>query len=277
MLEYVREAVAELVTHDTLLVLGRGLGAFEVLARFLTLHSHATSFVVLLNAPKHVQARLELLLRAQGCALAPRAINNEYSSDERAKVYSDGGVVAVTTRILTVDLLQDKIPAEKLSGIVVWDAHRVTDTTNEAFVLRLFRQKNKAGFVKGISDQPDAFQGGFSKVEKVMKALFVTKLNLWPRFHVTVLLSSLLLSRLVLRDTQVYEPLIRVRLGTAAHLCQVVVLKLRIAGAGVAGAAPRGSRRDADRHEPRHLLPHTLNPQPQTQTQTHQTKPRKAN
>ena len=40
MLEYVREAVAELVTHDTLLVLGRGLGAFEV-SPFESLAAHA--------------------------------------------------------------------------------------------------------------------------------------------------------------------------------------------------------------------------------------------
>jgi len=35
--------------------------------------------------------------------------------------------------------------------------------------------------------------------------------------------SSLLLSSLELSDTQVYEPYIRARLGTAAHFCVVVV------------------------------------------------------
>jgi len=39
--------------------------------------------------------------------------------------------------------------------------------------------------------------------------------------------SSLLLSSLELSDTKVYEPYIRARLGTAAHLCEVIVLKLR--------------------------------------------------
>jgi len=37
---------------------------------------------------------------------------------------------------------------------------------------------------------------------------------------------SLLLSRLELSDTKVYAPYIRARLGTAAHFCEVVVLKL---------------------------------------------------
>ena len=37
--------------------------------------------------------------------------------------------------------------------------------------------------------------------------------------------SSLLLSSLELSDTKVYEPQIRARLGTAAHFCEVGVLK----------------------------------------------------
>ena len=41
--------------------------------------------------------------------------------------------------------------------------------------------------------------------------------------------SSLLLSSLELSGTKVYEPSIRARLGTAAHFCEVDVLKLRTA------------------------------------------------
>ena len=37
--------------------------------------------------------------------------------------------------------------------------------------------------------------------------------------------SSLLLTSLELSDTTVYAPQIRARLGTAAHFCEVVVLK----------------------------------------------------
>ena len=39
--------------------------------------------------------------------------------------------------------------------------------------------------------------------------------------------SSVSLSSLELSDTKVYEPQIRALLGTAAHFCEVVVLKLR--------------------------------------------------
>ena len=46
--------------------------------------------------------------------------------------------------------------------------------------------------------------------------------------------SSLLLSSLELSDTNVYEPYIRARLGTAAHFCEGVVLNLRTVPIGTA-------------------------------------------
>jgi len=44
--------------------------------------------------------------------------------------------------------------------------------------------------------------------------------------------SSLLLSRLELSDTKVYEPQIRALLGTASHFCELVVLKFKTVDAG---------------------------------------------
>lgn len=59
---------------------------------------------------------------------------------------------------------------------------RVTETSSEAFILRIFRKANKTGFVKAFSSNPEAFSRGFRKIEKVMKYLYVKKLYLWPRF-----------------------------------------------------------------------------------------------
>jgi len=53
--------------------------------------------------------------------------------------------------------------------------------------------------------------------------------------------SSLLLSSLELSDTNVYEPQIRARLGTAAPFCEVVVLKLRNVPASGAVPSPEPS------------------------------------
>lgn len=61
-------------------------------------------------------------------------------------------------------------------------AHKIIQSCQEAFVLRLFRQKNKSGFIKAFTDKATAFCSGFCQVERVMRNLFVKKLFLWPRW-----------------------------------------------------------------------------------------------
>ena len=74
-----------------------------------------------------------------------------------------GGVLFITSRILVVDMLRNQIPTHLIHGIIVNHAHklaknvhalipkrqnllfcfRVTDESTEAFILRLYREKNK--------------------------------------------------------------------------------------------------------------------------------------
>jgi hypothetical protein len=113
----------------------------------------------------------------------PRHVTNDLPADARNSVYIDGGVLFVTSRILVVDMLLGKLPTDLVTGMVVLNAHRVSLTSSEAFILRLFRLQNRAGFIKAFSDNPEALSHGFNGVERVMKALWVRKLYLWPRFH----------------------------------------------------------------------------------------------
>lgn len=63
---------------------------------------------------------------------------------------------------------------------------RVTATSAEAFILRLYRQKNKDGFIKAFSDCPEPFTTGFAPLATMMKNLHLRTPSLWPRFHVSV-------------------------------------------------------------------------------------------
>ena len=108
------------------------------------------------------------------------------STTERQSVYLNGGVLFITTRILVVDFLMDRIPANLITGLLVFRAHRIIDSCQESFILRLFRQKNKTGFIKAFSGSPVSFSQGFCQVERVMKNLFIRHLHLWPRYHSTV-------------------------------------------------------------------------------------------
>ena len=162
-----QEMLADMVQYDCLVVLAGGLGMFELCSQFLSLFSRKETLVFIINMPKPIQHRLELELRQDGCEVAPRCITTEYTPEERSEEYAAGGCIAITSRILAVDLLTHRTPTSSITGFLVWDAHRVSETSSEAFILRLFRQENKTGFIKGLSDSPESFGGGFFKVEKV--------------------------------------------------------------------------------------------------------------
>jgi DNA excision repair protein ERCC-4 len=122
----------------------------------------------------------------------------------------EGGVIFSSSRILVVDMLMDRMPIDLVTGMLVYKAHRIIETSQEAFILRLYRQKNKVtiflifyftalliqinclyfylqkGFIKAFSSSPISFTRGFSQVTRVMKSLYVRNLFLWPRFHATI-------------------------------------------------------------------------------------------
>jgi hypothetical protein len=75
-----------------------------------------------------------------------------------------------------------------LLGMIILNAHKVTDISGEGFAVRLYRQGtgqglhlpqhlggggNAAGFLRAFSDSPNAFAAGFNRVEKVCGAVFV--------------------------------------------------------------------------------------------------------
>ncbi|XP_030655833.1 DNA repair endonuclease XPF-like [Nomascus leucogenys] len=182
-LECERQLVLELLDTDGLVVCARGLGADRLLYHFLQLHCHPACLVLVLNTQPAVEEYFINQLKI-GVEHLPRRVTNEITSNSRYEVYSQGGVIFATSRILVVDFLTDRIPSDLITGILVYRAHRIIESCQEAFILRLFRQKNKCGFIKAFTDNAVAFDTGFCHVERVMRNLFVRKL--WPRFHVAV-------------------------------------------------------------------------------------------
>lgn len=101
-------------------------------------------------------------------------------------MYAEGGIVSVTSRILVVDLLSKLLDPETVTGLVILHAEKIIATSVEAFIIRIYRQFNKIGFLKAFSDSPEPFVSGFAPLSNMMRNLFLRKPSLWPRFHVTV-------------------------------------------------------------------------------------------
>ena len=66
------------------------------------------------------------------------------------------------------------------------NAHRVRENSGEGFATRLFRAGNASGFVRAFSDESMQLSNSFSTLERVMRALYIRNLFLWPRFQDSV-------------------------------------------------------------------------------------------
>lgn len=126
----------------------------------------------------------EKLVEFPGARQPLQIINSDATGvEKRERMYKRGGIFSVTSRILTVDFLTNIVDPAVVAGIVVLKAEKVSATSMEAFILRIYRQKNKHGFIKAFSDQPEPFATGFAPLANTLRNLFVRSAFLWPRFH----------------------------------------------------------------------------------------------
>mmetsp|Transcript_874 Transcript_874/g.2644 ORF Transcript_874/g.2644 Transcript_874/m.2644 type:complete len:566 (-) Transcript_874:35-1732(-) len=186
LLPFHHEIVRQMLDEDGICVMAGGLGLDKVLAALL--HHHATEAsgrpVLVLGASERQRQQVlqELGKSLEGFPL-PVEVTNEVPSSERQVLYKSGVAVFVTTRIVVVDLLTSRACPADISGVIVCNAHKVKETSGEAFAARLFREGNSRGFMRALTDTPAHFSAGFNSVERVMKSLHLRRLFLYPRFH----------------------------------------------------------------------------------------------
>jgi DNA excision repair protein ERCC-4 len=173
--------VAELCASDGLAVIASGLAVTRVLHTLCGMYATDRHLVFVLNLSDRDEQRINEVL-AVDSGQQVMVLNSNYTSAERGKLYRQGGCFSVSKSILITDLLSEVAEPRAITGFVVADAHRITDTSTEHFILRVYRQGNRVGFIKALSDQPHAFLTGYGKLDTVLKCLFVTKLFLWPRY-----------------------------------------------------------------------------------------------
>lgn len=192
--EYQQSLFQELRAEDELVILARGLGLMRLVTNLLHSYDAAgNNLIVVVNTEDRENNWIgEALAEHAAISMSPAArgltvVNTDYTNvGTREKMYASGGIFSITSRILVVDLLTNLLNVDKITGIVLLHADRVIATSLEAFILRIYRQKNKVGFFKAFSDNPDPFTTGFSPLATMMRNLFLRKASLWPRFHVSV-------------------------------------------------------------------------------------------
>ncbi|KAF2201351.1 DNA repair protein [Delitschia confertaspora ATCC 74209] len=193
-LEFQQDIFKELREEDELVILARGLGILRIVTNLLHSYDAAgNNLIILVGAEERENIWIgEALAEHAAISMAPKArglslVNTDLMSvPMRERMYSQGGIFSITSRILIVDFLSGLLNPEMVTGMVVLHAEKVVATSLEAFILRIYRQKNKTGFLKAFSDSPEPFTTGFSPLANMMKNLFLQKPALYPRFHVAV-------------------------------------------------------------------------------------------
>ncbi|ACO64590.1 predicted protein [Micromonas commoda] len=187
VLQFQQDIVDELLERDGLTCIAEGLGLVEILALLLKEHTYrvGAGAVLILGLNEFNRTALKVHCKMHGMPYPP-VITAEVTGNRREEIYRNGGPMFVTTRIAAVDILREALPPSNIQGVIVANGHRVTDMSQEAFVVRLFRSGNRRGFLRALTDRPGDLTRGFSKVDQVMKCLMTRQLNLWPRFQLVV-------------------------------------------------------------------------------------------
>ncbi|KAK7681231.1 hypothetical protein QCA50_015618 [Cerrena zonata] len=68
------------------------------------------------------------------------------SADKRRRTYDCGGIVSVTSRVLVVDLLSGILSPHDITGLFILHAERIKETSNESFIVNLYRDTNDWGY-----------------------------------------------------------------------------------------------------------------------------------
>ncbi|KAH9828112.1 DNA repair protein rad16-like [Teratosphaeria destructans] len=192
--QFQQETFHALRSEDALLILARGLGLLRLVTNLLHSYDAAGNNLILLVGADDRENNWfgEALAEHAAISGSPKCrglqlVNTDMMSvGTREKMYAGGGIFSITSRILIVDFLSGLLDPATVTGLVVMHAEALAATSLEAFIVRIYRQKNKTGFLKAFSDQPEPFTRGYQPLSSVMRNLFLRKPILYPRFHVTV-------------------------------------------------------------------------------------------
>eukprot|EP00268_Persea_americana_P016572 TRINITY_DN1785_c0_g1_i4.p1 TRINITY_DN1785_c0_g1~~TRINITY_DN1785_c0_g1_i4.p1 ORF type:complete len:1002 (-),score=229.82 TRINITY_DN1785_c0_g1_i4:601-3606(-) len=181
-----------------LVVMSSGLSLHILISSLLQLHSPSQGTLLILSAsPSQKSTILRSLSLSQSPnptnptnpnpnSTIPSELSFDLPSNHRQSLYSTGSIFFITPRILIVDLLTSKLPTSSIAGLLILNAHTLSDTSTEAFAVRILRSLRSPAYVRAFSDRPHAMISAFAKAERIMKCLFIRRLHLWPRFHVLV-------------------------------------------------------------------------------------------
>ncbi|WKX93729.1 hypothetical protein Q1695_011189 [Nippostrongylus brasiliensis] len=168
ILEYEQRVMLETMDEDVIFIHARGLGLERLFFNHLLMYSDQKLLTVVLNTSPQDEV-----------------INADVSTKDREAVYLEGGVQFITSRILLVDLLTERVPVKNIAVVLVYRAHQILSSFQESFILRLYRERKPGGFVKAFTDFPTSISA-LGELQRVIDRLYIRRVRLLPRFDADV-------------------------------------------------------------------------------------------
>lgn len=180
-MEYERATLAKTLPASVLFVVANGLGLERLFLEHLILFSDRRLLALVLNTNEHDESYFVSKLKEHNVECDPKVINSEVSIKDRQSIYLEGGVQFCSSRVLLVDLLQNRIPTDRIAAIFVYRAHQTLNAFQDSFILRLYREKKPDGTVKAFTDFPNSLSS-LGQLQRLVDRLYIRHVELMPRF-----------------------------------------------------------------------------------------------
>lgn len=257
--EYMAAIIKEMLEHDFLLVLGRGLGLSQILNLFLVKVKQASpKALIFVLGRRNEEEDGGIAKPAEKVPTDDSRVEDTIafgiSATKRAKMYKRGGIYHITAPIAVVDILTGNLDCTTVSGLVIAHGENIQENSTAAFFIKLLRERNKIAFIKALCDAPERLVQP-PALPLRLRVLNVPTVMLWPRFHLIIDRS---LPRLEV-DEIIVEQSVAVRRQQAllTELMQAVIsdVKRRVPHLDVEFLAPAlGSQQPHESPEQLHAL-----------------------
>ncbi|KAL3310891.1 DNA repair endonuclease XPF [Cichlidogyrus casuarinus] len=187
LLEYEKAILLDIHDKTSMLITSDGLSLDMITYCTIKVHCDPHNLVLICNHSVNEAKHIIEKLKSEGECYPPQLITAEVTQRNRESIYKSGSVVFVSSRILVVDLLLNRVPVDLVSGVIIFRCNQLQSSCQDSFVIRLLRERNTDIFVKSFSDAPIALTSGSVNAESIMKELAIPNLILWPRFRLEVI------------------------------------------------------------------------------------------
>ncbi len=151
--DYITSLAKEIISRDFLVITGKSLGLASLIFQLLRVYSQPQFLVFLLNfQPEEIVVfnYYLRLLRLPSIALADQAV----LSSQRAVLYTAGGVISISNRVLIADLLNEVVHPSLITAMLVSRAEYCSPSCIEEFIVRYYRDHSAHARVLAFTQNP---------------------------------------------------------------------------------------------------------------------------